>query len=85
MTPKEKAKELIDKYSSLDSFDPEGAEWGFTNPFYHNAKQCAIIAVELALEMNCMSKTKEGDYEIVFHSIIGGIEFWNEVLTELNS
>ena len=45
MTPKEKAKELIDKYK-------EFTEDGFAESYY-NAKQCALIAVdEMLNELN---------------------------------
>ena len=40
MTPKEKAKELIDKYLNAD----------YTDINIHGAKQCALIAVDEILE-----------------------------------
>ena len=40
MTPKEKAKELVDKFSDLEDGEM----------YIGKAKQCALIAVELMLE-----------------------------------
>jgi hypothetical protein len=42
MTPKEKAQELVDKYSVYTG------GWNY----YELAKQCALIAVDLAIEYN---------------------------------
>jgi hypothetical protein len=44
MTPKEKAEQLFFKYRNLENKD------SFINN--HNAKQCALIAVDLAIEYN---------------------------------
>ena len=43
MTPKEKAKELVDKL--LESLYDNGS-LSFKRILYHKAKQCALIAVE---------------------------------------
>jgi hypothetical protein len=44
MTPKEKAEQLFFKYRNLENKD------SFINN--HNAKQCALIAVDFAIEYN---------------------------------
>ncbi len=49
MTPKEKAKELVKKYQSgytIDKFN-----YDFWNDL-RDAKQCALIAVDFAIEYN---------------------------------
>jgi hypothetical protein len=46
MTPKEKAKELVEKYYYLFSIELENTI------DYRDAKQCALIAVDLAIEYN---------------------------------
>jgi uncharacterized protein YdbL (DUF1318 family) len=45
MTPKEKAKELIEKYLKLD-IEIGGQYDGYLTMKMHDAKQCALIAVE---------------------------------------
>ena len=47
MTPKEKAKELVDKYYNLES---EGDKGGWMTK--NDAKQCALIAVDEILKSN---------------------------------
>jgi hypothetical protein len=45
MTPKEKAKELFDKYFEfVEAYSVQGQN--------ENTKQCALIAVDLAIEYN---------------------------------
>jgi hypothetical protein len=45
MTPKEKAKELFDKYFEfVEAYSVQGQN--------ENAKRCALIAVDLAIEYN---------------------------------
>ena len=46
MTPKEKAKELVDKYYYLFSVELENTI------DYREAKQCALIAVDEILDLN---------------------------------
>ena len=46
MTPQEKAKELVNKMFNCDNSTPEES----MAMLYPHAKQCALIAVELALE-----------------------------------
>jgi hypothetical protein len=45
-SPKEKAKELVDKYYHLFSVELENSI------DYREAKQCALIAVDLSIEYN---------------------------------
>ena len=72
MTPKEKAKELIDKYKKqLDTATPT-----LYRPIYQ-AKQCALIAVDEIL--NLMIKTFKWDI-----NYNGNIDYWQEVKTEIN-
>ena len=54
MTPKEKAKELFDKFNNPDR----------TNyPYVHNAQQCALIAVD---EMNKVYESLDEDSDLIF-------------------
>ena len=69
MTPKNKAKELVDK------FKYNTRAWNETNGWkdcFYNAKQCALIAVNEIL--NLMIKEFKWD---VKHN--GNIEYWQEV------
>lgn len=62
MTPQEKAKELFDKMYMVD--DPMG-----NYPMcFDTAKQCALIAVELALE-HCNGKDMNEEFDKVLYLI----------------
>lgn len=68
MEPKLKAKELVEKMQK--SLFSDGA---------YDAKQCALIAVEVALEDATQNTVKHGR---------GGLtnyDYWNEVKTEIES
>jgi hypothetical protein len=69
MTPKQKAKEIANKfYYYVESISGSQQQ--------ENAKQCALIAVDLRLE---------GDF--IFSSIEYGqdsLEYWQEVKEEIN-
>ena len=71
MTPKEKAKELIDKF--------ERATWACIMETNNGsevldlAKQCALIAVE---EVICMVSEDDGIW-------ITTLQYWNQVKTEI--
>jgi hypothetical protein len=70
MNPKEKAEELFDKmYSVKTIYDAH-------NITIHEAKQCALIAVEEILEAN----PYECDGIEILHS---GISYWEEVKKEI--
>jgi hypothetical protein len=45
MTPKQKAKDLIDKYQKLD-IEIGGQYDGYLTMKIHDAKECALIAVD---------------------------------------
>ena len=49
MTPKEKAKDLIDKYQKLD-IEIGGQYDGYLTMKIHDAKECALIAVDEILK-----------------------------------
>jgi predicted proteasome-type protease len=68
MTPKEKAKELIDKF--LEIGQPYGASR------IPRAKQCALIAVDEILQAN-LSTGIDTDKMIVDY------EYWQEVKNEI--
>jgi hypothetical protein len=70
MTPKEKAKELFDKYcyAIRENEDDDGY---FTNTI--NAKRCANITVDEILNAN----PKE------YGNIINAISYWQEVKQEI--
>lgn len=74
MTPKEKAKELVDKMWNIDE--------GYGSIGFHEAKQCALIAVDEILDNNCGSTTDYGvdaeDNELYMDEY-----FWMEVKQEI--
>tara|TARA_R110000851_G_scaffold302743_1_gene460114 strand:+ start:80 stop:343 length:264 start_codon:yes stop_codon:yes gene_type:complete len=49
MTPKEKAKELVERFLSLDMYDYEDYVYWLEK---ENAKQCALICVDEILKAN---------------------------------
>ncbi len=70
MTPKEKAKELVSKFTFLSY--PE------SNEKFYNPKQCALIAVdEIIKEINITS------YLIKFQIDYGIYLYWEEVKQEI--
>jgi hypothetical protein len=69
MTPKEKAEELVLKYLRLQ-------EEGSSNWFHKIlAKQCALIAVNEILDVDCFDMSEE--------HFDNHIEYWQEVKQEI--
>ena len=78
MTPKEKAKELVKKFMSIDS-DSEKFD-GFKMGFFY-AQRCGLIAVGEILEL-----TKKPTYNPFDWNEITGFyydEYWQEVKQEI--
>lgn len=67
MTPKEKARELVERYH-----DEFGMLW-------YTAKKCALIAVDEILNVRSLKSQRCG-YEIVND---GYIEYWQQVKNEI--
>jgi hypothetical protein len=69
MTPKQKAKEIVNKfYYYVESISESQQE--------ENAKQCALIAVDEILNCDCYFKTLEDSKEFT--------KYWYEVQQEIN-
>jgi len=73
MTPKEKAKELVDKYYNLES---EGDKGGWMTK--NDAKQCALIAVDECINIHF---NLESDRNGIGESF----KYWQEVKQEINN
>ena len=74
MTPKEKAKELVDKYLDIDS------KYEYLS--YSMAKQCALIAVDEILEWpQVHDLEKICDYSDEFY--VRPSRYWTEVKQEI--
>ena len=69
MTPQEKAKELVDKMSSIDEL--------FGDIGVHEAKQCAIIAVDELIRIAPWGSDIDGEIED------DSKEYYIEVKTEI--
>jgi hypothetical protein len=69
MTPKEKAKELVDKYYNFNT-DENPFEWCTEIPI-PVAKQCALICVEEIIEFGNNSNIREP------------MMYWNKVKEEI--
>ena len=78
MTPKEKAKELVDLYYPL-----------FTNSMaLFDAKQCALISVEECIEstkqlINHYTKGSDERYASIYLSMSLSVQYWKEVKNEI--
>ncbi len=57
MTPKEKAKELVDKYWSIGE-----QEWQDTPLTWEEAKQCALIAIDELIKEHYPQDIKRCEY-----------------------
>lgn len=68
MTPKEKAKELVDKMWNIDE---RCGSIGF-----HEAKQCALIAVDEVLKV--LKQLEKTEYKMIMSE-----NFWLEVREEI--
>jgi hypothetical protein len=75
MIPKEKAKELVDKYSTYVVMWAGGIETS-----KQNVKQCALIAVDEILKISCL---KPLDYKDYFNNNSEFINYWIEVKQEI--
>jgi hypothetical protein len=73
MTPKEKAKELVNKFSSGH---PIICKMNTRNMYISEAKQCALIAVDEILQHNAFVST--GIKPSVYN-------YWQEVKTEIEN
>ena len=69
MTPKEKAEELVHKYVDLT----DGWVYGIKN--WNYKKQCALIAVDEILDVDCFDMSEE--------HFDNHIEYWQEVKQEI--
>ena len=75
MTPHEKAKELVEKYSKLMNYG------SYALPLCeYTAKQCALIAVDEIIKANPIIPLT---YMLESEAIDAGIEYWNEVEDEI--
>jgi len=73
MTPKEKAKELIDKYMGVDI--------NYNEPMWvdkYGGKQCALIAVDEILDLKHIVTLRRNMHEME-------LEFWDEVKQEIEA
>lgn len=80
MTPKEKAKELVDKMYNVD-FHDDAREISMQ---YRHAKQCALIAVDEIIESNPTEYNEKFNLN-PYHSecMESSIKYWNEVKQEI--
>jgi len=74
--PKEKAKELVDKFKPLVFFNTKSFNVWQRKQIEENAKQCASIAVNLHLEELDKMKLIFSDRELHY-------KYWQEVKKEI--
>jgi hypothetical protein len=84
MTPKEEAKELVDKFYMPLPLKREVITKVKKIPFEYNdwgvAKQCALIAVDKIMETDPMIEWGESDAGIEYKS---NYDYWQEVKQEI--
>ena len=73
MSAKEKANELIEKYLKLE-IEIGGKHDGYLKMKMHEAKQCALIAVDEVLEILWHTHNNKSEYR-----------FWQQVKTEIGN
>jgi hypothetical protein len=76
MTPKEKARELVDKYYHLFSVELENTIADY------EAKECALIAVDEVLE-NVNYFFNELEKDGLPNKFDDEIEYWNQIKQEI--
>ena len=77
MTPKEKAKELIEEFSNAESED------GYLNQNHFRHKQCAIIAVNEIIKANPIIETRIIKNGCSWIESKTNINYWQEVKQEI--
>lgn len=77
MTPKEKAKELFDKFCF--AIKTEGNEFGYWTNTIH-AKNCALISVDMIDDIYQKLTPKDDPYYFLFE-----LEYWQEVKKEIEN
>lgn len=81
MTPQEKATELVEKYKPLvTTWDCYWDTPRNDDEVKEDAKQCALIAVEEIIKANPIIPLT---YMLESEAIDAGIEYWNEVKSEI--
>jgi hypothetical protein len=80
MTPKEKAKELVEKYlRTYPIYDNPSVVISYT---YNEAKQCALIAVDEILKRTRSVDTMPPNYQKIDENTK---EYWQEVKQEIEN
>ena len=79
MTPKEKAEELIGKFTKLD-IEVFGEFDGYLTMKNHDAKECALIAVD---EIIKTLNEDIRDLDVRGNVLLDLIEYWREVKQEI--
>lgn len=87
MTPKEKAKELIDKYLNT-SFNCNNCTIPFcamdcTKIYTKEAAECALIAVDEIIDNELLSPQLKRHYILKIPPTPQELEYWQEVKNEL--
>jgi hypothetical protein len=81
MTPKEKAKELVDKFyqtTPYEAFIDEPCGIGAEYKAWEQAKQCALIAVDEVILANPHSNPLNTD-------VYSTMDYWQEVKQEIEN
>ena len=87
MTPKEKAKELVEKFEELDNptWDGEYQEWNDQPIQRDTAKFAAIICIDEIMEANHIREFGYPDTIYTVETLTGGRQFWEQVKAEIEA
>jgi|APFre7841882590_1041340.scaffolds.fasta_scaffold280949_2 hypothetical protein len=77
MTPKEKAKDLVEKFKKYAYYPKTNDDEVFINQLNNNAKQCALIAVDEILWEIIKYADNSREY------VVENANYWQEVKTEI--
>jgi len=88
MTPKEKAQELIDKFSQVDTpnWDPTSGTIEQEQIGFYSGKECALIAADEIIKSAPIvpnNSTPFNKIQSVRQNFIDAYEYWQEVKQEI--
>ena len=81
LTPKEKAKELVNRFWELDMFDDKGDLYWIGK---EEAKQCALICLDEVINSGLGSRLIQFEYSNKNSTkLLSPIKYWQEVKKEI--
>ena len=86
MTPEQKAKELIEKFKSIDGYEFSECELMVEKSFMKKYKKQSFMLVDEILELDAKDEEDENKWMcIAYNHHIQFTEFWQSVRTEITN